>query len=637
MHAADDKKRDDKKSETEYNTIDYVSTRFGKIIRFKHGSETLKRLKISAAILLIFALLCSMAAAFAEEPEAAAEPINIEEEQQTWDPELLKDERFSGKTWDEVVGEFIRSRHFAEKNITLGYYNTVTGEEQYFQPDQYMYCGSLYKVPLNMIFTERIANGEMAWDDQIRGIAYERMLESVIVHSNNEWATYQWKALGDWGAFRRAMAPYMGADPDNDPDYMHYDRFTARQMITCLRTLYEGGEDRFPRVLEFMGKAEPNNYFCFHKQDYPIAHKYGWIEKEGMLYVNDSAVCYTDDPICIVMFNRQTGVNVYEVLADYCTLMCGYAQYTRAVRLQAAEDERLAEEAKRRDEENLANLKAAEERAAQAAQEEAMETAVPEETPVQPQQEETITMNQNVEAAVQAPNTGIITVIIAAVTVLLVIAAVIMGIRHKLKIVPAIAAALCIGLAMYLCVFAAQGASLASVTKGDPQETVTVFMNSMLAGDYEMAYSCLADYADLGLSNAASTPEGQKIYDALRKSYAWEMNGECRTEDLEASQSIRFTYLDLRKMQAALQTETDAEAARLLEELPQEEVYNDDNSYREEFIQRSYANAVDHILADASEYYTESEVTLQLTYNGSSWKVNSSNALLSALCGGIST
>ncbi|MCQ2557961.1 MAG: hypothetical protein MJ135_02470, partial [Oscillospiraceae bacterium] len=101
--------------------------------------------------------------------------------------------------------------------------------------------------------------------------------------------------------------------------------------------------------------------------------------------------------------------------------------------------------------------------------------------------------------------------------------------------------------------------------------------------------------------------------------------------------SIRFTYLDLRKMQAALQTETDAEAARLLEELPQEEVYNDDNSYREEFIQRSYANAVDHILADASEYYTESEVTLQLTYNGSSWKVNSSNALLSALCGGIST
>ena len=39
------------------------------------------------------------------------------------------DERFAGKDWDQVVEEFLQSWGADPKNVAIGYYNTVTGEE----------------------------------------------------------------------------------------------------------------------------------------------------------------------------------------------------------------------------------------------------------------------------------------------------------------------------------------------------------------------------------------------------------------------------------------------------------------------------------------------------------------------------
>ena len=286
-------------------------------------------------VLALCVLLPGLPAARAEEPETEAETE-------------AEDERFVDKTWDQVVEEFLQSWGTDPKSVGLGYYNTVTGEEYYLNPDQYMVSGSMYKVPLNMAFAEKVAKGEMDWDTNIGVFSYETLLEGSIVHSNNDYSKTLWYHLGNgsYRTYRRIIAPLMGEDPDTvDPKFYENNFFTTRQMIYCLRLLYENQED-YPRIIETMQRAEPTEYFKRRERRFNIAHKYGFLSTEYHLYMNDCGIAFTDDPILIVMFTDNVA-HAYDVMTDFCTLMCDYAQYHHALRIEEearAEQERLEQE-----------------------------------------------------------------------------------------------------------------------------------------------------------------------------------------------------------------------------------------------------------------------------------------------------
>ena len=91
------------------------------------------------------------------------------------------EETFEGKTWEEVVAGLMDEYHVDPERVAMGYYNTVTGETHYHRGDQYMVAASMYKVPLNMVFTERIANGEMDWTSIVGGYRNERVPVAAIV------------------------------------------------------------------------------------------------------------------------------------------------------------------------------------------------------------------------------------------------------------------------------------------------------------------------------------------------------------------------------------------------------------------------------------------------------------------------
>ena len=187
------------------------------------------------------------------------------------------DARFDGKTWEEVTDEFLNGYGAYEiGQIGIGYYNTVTGEEHYVNGDTFITVGSVYKVPLNMVYCERIANGEMTLSTPVFGIEYETLMRGTIIDSNNDFAYTLWNAIGSYRYYRQLIAPYMGEDPDTvDVTFYENNLFTAREMITCLRNLYEN-PDRFPYILDTMLEAEPTNYFRRDEHRYPIAHKYGF-------------------------------------------------------------------------------------------------------------------------------------------------------------------------------------------------------------------------------------------------------------------------------------------------------------------------------------------------------------------------
>ena len=161
------------------------------------------------------------------------------------------DERFDGKTWEQVTCDFLDLVGAREMGtVGIGYYNTVTGEEEYLNADEYITVGSVYKVPLNMVFCEMISNGEMELNSSIFGIDYETLLRGSIIDSNNDYAKILWDKLGSYHRYRELIAPYMGEDPETVSwKYYENNYFTPRQMITCLRTLYNNPE-RFPYVID---------------------------------------------------------------------------------------------------------------------------------------------------------------------------------------------------------------------------------------------------------------------------------------------------------------------------------------------------------------------------------------------------
>ena len=284
----------------------------------------MKVLKKSLILLLALALLLPFA------PRASAEVAHRHAD------------RFEGKTWREIVEAFFKEYGVDPDTVACGWCNTVTGEEQYLNGDQYMVSGSMYKVPMNMIFTEKVYKGEITWNTFVGGYRYEYCLHATIVDSNNDVAKGMWDYLGGYQPYRHILAPYMGEDPDTVDEKFYENNFsTPRQMIYSLKLLATESE-RFPRLIDEMLQAEPNAYFKEHKHNYDIAHKYGYYpEPSGSpVYLNDCAIIYTEEPVCIVLFQKSTNERVSRtVLPAFCDLMIDYSEYYTAAHREA---ERLA-------------------------------------------------------------------------------------------------------------------------------------------------------------------------------------------------------------------------------------------------------------------------------------------------------
>ena len=111
------------------------------------------KLKTCLAALLLAALLFSLPPCIA----AAAEP-------ETPDPEF----DFAGRGLEGVIDDFIETNKLTEKSFSMGWYDTVSGETFFYNPDAFIVAGSLYKLPLNMIYADRLAAGEIT-EDSVAG------------------------------------------------------------------------------------------------------------------------------------------------------------------------------------------------------------------------------------------------------------------------------------------------------------------------------------------------------------------------------------------------------------------------------------------------------------------------------------
>ncbi|MBR4077172.1 MAG: hypothetical protein IKK17_01050, partial [Oscillospiraceae bacterium] len=458
-----------------------------------------------------------------------------------------------------------------------------------------------------------ISKGEMTFDDKVKGVVYSKLIEGSIVESNNEFSDYLRSGLGGYPDYRRFFCPYMGEDADTvDEKFYENNFFTARQIITCLNTLYQGGEDRFPSVIGYMKEAEPNNYFNAFDQDYVIAHKYGYLETGNTLQINDSGIVYTDDPIAIVMFTN--GIKrPYTCLSNYATLMAEYTQYHTAIRIEK-EEQMAAEEAARLAEENAIAM-------------------MDQLTAERGENAGKLSISQILSDA-EMRGSLVMCVVILGITVLALLVVMVAAIRKKIRFLPGVVTVVCFGAAMLVCVLGPKLGTVITAPAGDPQKTVTAFFDAVMAGDYEEAYKHLDYYSSLGLENEPADEASKLIYDQLRGTYSYRLHGDCLEEGLTAKQQVLMEHLDVVRLQSKLGDKTHDVLEEIVRTAPASTVYNADDTFKPEVTQKAYTQAVGELLEKPEYYRTTSGMELTLVYTNDGWKIQADEALLRALCGG---
>ena len=544
------------------------------------------------------------------------------------------DARFAGRSWEEIVDEFLAEHHTDPASVACGWCNTVTGEEHYHNADQYMVSGSMYKVPINMIFTEKVHNGEISWDTFIGGYRYEYCLHATIVDSNNDIAKGMWDYLGGYQPYRHILAPYMGEDPDTvDEKFYENNFFTPRQMIYALKLLATESE-RFPKLIDEMLQAEPNKYFKERAHDYDIAQKYGyWPDPNGWhVALNDCAIIYTEEPICIVIFIDSVSEQASrELLKDYCDLMIAYTEYTTPARKEA---ERIAAE-----EAAIAALNEAtpapQESESGDAPSAPAPTAAPQGEPGMPQPEE-----ERAPGLFWPIALGLCTL---AGAVWLSLRAVRRARRGKLSLPWALAAVLFGAAAIGICLLpgerAAKSVSPAAAAEdgassAEAQAAVTEFFDSLVARDYARAYARLSGVATLGLEDTPASEDAARLMEAVRESWSWRLYGDCTLTRSGATQQVVFNSLDLSRMRDDIRAATEEEVERLASSLPADEVYAEDGGYLPSFTERAYAAALDTALTRADEYYAATGLNIRLVKDGGEWMIVPDSTLYGALTGG---
>ena len=198
--------------------------------------------------------------------------------------------------------------------FSVGFWYSGTGDSWYYDADQWMYSASLYKVPVSMLMAEKEATGELSQDSVVNGTTLEYLESTALIYSNNDSGHSMVSWLGGTYAGKCSDMTIRFTDlPESyfEQDFYDVSYYTARYMTQVMRTLYQGGDAKFPHVLDYLNQAQPDDYYNRNaalKGSYTIAQKFGAYEEgNGNNNNHCAAVIYTPNPIVVTVMTRNVG------------------------------------------------------------------------------------------------------------------------------------------------------------------------------------------------------------------------------------------------------------------------------------------------------------------------------------------
>ncbi len=246
----------------------------------------------------------------------------------TIDSETILKETTESEKVKEIIDEYRKNKNLNEDNFAFFYYRPDNGEYYFFNEEKLFTAASTIKVPLAMIYYDKINNNDLRLDDtfKYKSSQYEAgagstavnykpgneielsfLLEQMIVESDNTATNILRDNLGGEKAYRILIKQYTSRD---FPEEFNENNLTSAGFgLDIMKRLYIN-QDKYSQLLELMKKSSGGGYL---KRDVncQVAHKYGSFEG----YVHDYGICYTEVPYLIGIFTKDVD-NAEDLIAN---------------------------------------------------------------------------------------------------------------------------------------------------------------------------------------------------------------------------------------------------------------------------------------------------------------------------------
>ncbi len=174
---------------------------------------------------------------------------------------------------------------------------------------------------------------------------------------------------------------------------------------------------------------------------------------------------------------------------------------------------------------------------------------------------------------------------------------------------------------------------LAPVEEAEAQ--AQALMEAVAKGDYGAAEMFILGNPKLGVDRDPADTVGIMIWDAFVESYDFEMVGDSFATDSGIAQNVKVTFLDISSVTKNLRERSQVLLeARVAEAVDVDEIYDENNDYKEEFVMEVLKDAVSDALKEDAKM-TGTEFTMNLVYRDGNWVVVSDSALMAAISGNV--
>lgn len=187
---------------------------------------------------------------------------------------------------------------------------------------------------------------------------------------------------------------------------------------------------------------------------------------------------------------------------------------------------------------------------------------------------------------------------------------------------------------VWLCL---QSLDKAPVLLSQPQaavDRVEALFQMVGQDDYAAASGLIYGSPDLVGDRKSMDKISTMIWDAYVQSFSYELVGDCTATATGIAQKVKVSYLDIHSVTEGLQDRARTLLQqRVAEAEDVEEIYDENNDYRRDFVDGVVNDAAREALA-RDVRYVEAELTVELVYTQGQWWILADPALMQAISGG---
>lgn len=260
-----------------------------------------------------------------ENEENNADSSNEESQTETQEVPTTPTEDEEIKT---LIAEIKTANNLTADNFAFFYYNPQTQKYYFDNQDKYFKGASTVKVPVAMIYYDKIRNGELTEESTLQYTSddYEAgggttaskykvgnyipisfLLEQSIINSDNTAVNILIDGIG-YRKCRELMAQY--SDEEFIDDFYTSNLTKASFGFDIINHIYQNQEN-YQELIGYMKQSSFGEYLKKYITEYDVAHKYGSYAGN----VHDYGIVFADSPYLIGVYTQNVP-NADELIAN---------------------------------------------------------------------------------------------------------------------------------------------------------------------------------------------------------------------------------------------------------------------------------------------------------------------------------